>query len=94
MTAGKTEQTGTLRPAAEDIPALTDVYFNKSRAAVGKFHKTMAETLLIFVSIFTAFACALAFGVVYNSGRIALSERGRELATLRVLGFTHPIRNP
>ena len=33
------------------------------------------------------FACTLAFGVVYNSARIALSERGRELATLRVLGF-------
>jgi putative ABC transport system permease protein len=30
----------------------------------------------------------LGFGVAYNSARIALSERGRELATLRVLGFT------
>jgi putative ABC transport system permease protein len=28
------------------------------------------------------------FGVVYNSARVALSERGRELASLRVLGFT------
>ena len=27
-------------------------------------------------------------GVVYNGARIALSERGRELASLRVLGFT------
>ena len=35
------------------------------------------------------FACALAFGLVYNSTRIALSERGRELATLRVLGFSN-----
>ena len=33
-------------------------------------------------------ALALGFGVTYNSTRIALSERGRELATLRVLGFT------
>jgi putative ABC transport system permease protein len=30
----------------------------------------------------------IAFGVVYNGARIALSERGRELASLRVLGFT------
>ena len=30
----------------------------------------------------------IAFGVVYNSGQIALQERGRELASLRVLGFT------
>jgi putative ABC transport system permease protein len=56
-------------------------------AAVQEFHNTMAETLLIYVSFFAAFACALGFGVVYNSTRIALSERGRELATLRVLGF-------
>ena len=34
------------------------------------------------------FACALAFGLVYNSTRVALSERGRELATLGVLGFS------
>ena len=27
-------------------------------------------------------------GVVYNSARISLSERSRELASLRVLGFT------
>ena len=43
---------------------------------------------MIFVSFFIVFACALAFGVTYNAARIALSERGRELATLRVLGFT------
>jgi putative ABC transport system permease protein len=56
-------------------------------AAVEEFNNTMAETLMIYISFFAAFACALGFGVVYNSTRIALSERGRELATLRVLGF-------
>ena len=30
----------------------------------------------------------IAFGVVYNSARVSLSERSRELASLRVLGFT------
>ena len=39
-------------------------------------------------SIYTALAAIIAFGVVYNSARIALSERARELASLRVLGFT------
>jgi putative ABC transport system permease protein len=57
-------------------------------AAVRTFHETMAQTLLIYISFFVAFACTLAFGVTYNAARIALSERGRELATLRVLGFT------
>jgi putative ABC transport system permease protein len=36
------------------------------------------------------FACVIAFGVVYNSARIALSERSRELATLRIIGFSRP----
>ena len=57
--------------------------------AIKTFENTMAETVLIFASFFTMFACALAFGLVYNSTRIALSERGRELATLRVLGFSN-----
>jgi putative ABC transport system permease protein len=57
-------------------------------AAVQSFHDTMGDTLLLFVGFFSLFAGALGFGVVYNSTRIALSERGRELATLRVLGFT------
>jgi len=57
-------------------------------AAVQTFHETLAESMLIFISFFVIFACTLAFGVTYNAGRITLSERGRELATLRVLGFT------
>jgi putative ABC transport system permease protein len=58
------------------------------QAAVQTFRDTMAKTITIFVGFFIVFACALAFGVTYNAARIALSERGRELATLRVLGFT------
>lgn len=57
-------------------------------AAVRAYEETMGETMMIFISFFSMFACALGFGVVYNSARIALSERARELATLRVLGFT------
>ena len=48
----------------------------------------LTKSLMIFVSIFGAFSFALGFGVTYNAQRIALSERGRELATLRVLGFS------
>jgi putative ABC transport system permease protein len=39
--------------------------------------------------LYFTFAIVVAFGVVYNSARIALSERSRDLATLRVIGFTH-----
>lgn len=57
------------------------------QAALDSFYKTIGEQLMIYIGIFSGFAIALAFGVTYNSARIALSERGRELATLRVLGF-------
>ena len=42
--------------------------------------------LQIFFNVM--FAGIIAFGVVYNSARVSLSERERELASLRVLGFT------
>ncbi|HIC79851.1 MAG TPA: ABC transporter permease [Kiloniellaceae bacterium] len=70
----------------KDLPEVSAVMMR--RAAVDTFHETLARTLMIFVSFFSVFSCTLAFGVVYNTARIALSERGRELATLRVLGFT------
>ncbi|MEW6602309.1 MAG: FtsX-like permease family protein [Nitrospirota bacterium] len=56
--------------------------------AITNFYETMGETVLIFTFINTLLAGIIAFGVVYNSARIALSERSRELASLRVLGLT------
>jgi putative ABC transport system permease protein len=70
----------------KDTPKIS--FITLKDAAVRTFHETLAQTLLIFVSFFVAFACVLAFGVTYNAARISLSERARELATLRVLGFT------
>ena len=58
------------------------------QAALEEFEKTLIEHLMVFISMFSTLAAVLGFGVAYNSTRIALSERGRELATLRVLGFT------
>jgi putative ABC transport system permease protein len=58
------------------------------RSAIATFYRTLGEFLLTFISFFVVFACALAIGVIYNATRVALSERGRDLATLRVLGFT------
>jgi putative ABC transport system permease protein len=52
------------------------------------FNETTAATMLTFTFILSLFAGVIAFGVIYNSIRIALSERDRELASLRVLGFT------
>jgi putative ABC transport system permease protein len=56
-------------------------------AALTSFRRTVAENLLRMRLFNVAFACVIAFGVVYNSARITLAERSQELATLRVLGF-------
>jgi putative ABC transport system permease protein len=56
--------------------------------AIARFEETIAGSLGIFTTVLVIFACIIAFGVIYNAARIALSERDRELATLRVIGFT------
>jgi putative ABC transport system permease protein len=58
------------------------------QVSIDAFRETMGETLLVFAFVNTILAGSIAFGVVYNSARIALSEHSRELASLRVLGFT------
>jgi putative ABC transport system permease protein len=55
---------------------------------IRNFYQTQAESMLFFTFIATVLAGVIAFGVVYNSARISLAERGRELASLRVLGYT------
>ena len=52
------------------------------------FYRTIAESLRISSTALNLFACLIAVGMVYNGARVALSERGHELASLRVLGFT------
>jgi putative ABC transport system permease protein len=52
------------------------------------FRKTTAESIGLLQKIYMMFATIVAFGIIYNSARISLSERARELATLRVLGFS------
>jgi len=68
------------------MPAVAGVALRQ--VALRNFRETMAENmnLQIFLNVF--FAGVIAFGVVYNSARVSLSERERELASLRVLGFT------
>jgi putative ABC transport system permease protein len=84
----------TLDPSAVDrfyasvkaVPAVAAVSLRQ--VMLQNFRDTMAQNmnLQIFFNVF--FAVIIAFGVVYNSARVSLSERERELASLRVLGFT------
>lgn len=69
-----------------DMPRIAGVA--ERAQEIRNFNRVMDETMLFFTYIATLFAVIIAFGVVYNSARIALTERGHELASLRVLGFT------
>jgi len=57
------------------------------RDQLESFRKTTAQSIGLLRKLYFTLAVIVAFGVVYNSARIALSERSRELATLRVVGF-------
>jgi putative ABC transport system permease protein len=56
---------------------------------LNRFKETLAENITVMVTVYVGLATIIAAGVVYNFSRIALSEQGRELASLRVLGFTN-----
>lgn len=55
---------------------------------VARFRATLAENITVMITVFVGLAAVIAVGVIYNFARISLSEQGRELASLRVLGFS------
>lgn len=72
--------------ALKGVPAVATA--SSRQALIDAWERQMLENIRISGTLIVAFAVIIAIGVVYNGARIALSERGRDLATLRVLGFT------
>jgi putative ABC transport system permease protein len=72
--------------ATQAMPRVTGA-FSKA-VMLRNMEEITARNVLIMSSLLTTFAAVIAVGVVYNNARIALAERGWELASLRVLGFT------
>jgi putative ABC transport system permease protein len=70
----------------KEVPAVAGAGFK--RAVLQSFRDTLAANMNLSIFINLIFAGVIAFGVVYNAARVSLSERSRELASLRVLGFT------
>ena len=71
----------------KEMPRVAGVLVHES--SIQAFFESMAGMVLYFSSIATLLGATIVFGVIYNTARIALSERSRELASLRVLGFRH-----
>ncbi len=75
-----------LNQRLEQIPRVAGVTLRE--ASINTFYDMMDETILM-MTFFTMFlAGSMAFAVVYNNARITFAERGRDLATLQVLGLT------
>ncbi len=72
--------------ALREMPRIAGTSVRAS--TVRSFYDTLAETVLYFTTVATLLGGIIAFGIVYNSARIGLAERSRELASLRVLGYT------
>jgi putative ABC transport system permease protein len=72
--------------ALKETPQVATVMVKQH--SIDSFNETIAQNLGLMKRINLIFACIIAAGVVYNSARISLAERSRELATLRVVGFT------
>lgn len=70
----------------KELPNVAGV--SRPQTALESFNETFAQSIGTSTFILVVFAAVIAFGVIYNGARISLSERGREFASLRVLGFT------
>jgi len=81
-----TAQDAHLSTVLKSTPAVAGAGFK--RAVLKSFREVLANNMGLSIFITLLFAGVIAFGVVYNAARISLSERSRELASLRVLGFT------
>jgi putative ABC transport system permease protein len=52
------------------------------------FRRSTVESIQLIQNIYFLFAVMLAFGIVYTNCRISFWEQSRDLATLRITGFT------
>ena len=68
------------------LPGVASVVIKEN--LVEAFEETIQESFLIALTATLTLGAALVMAIVYNQARVALSERGRELASLRVLGFS------
>jgi len=68
------------------LPKVIDV--SDLRADIERLRDMNASMMDIWTTVSILLAATVIFGVVYNNARIALAMRSRELASLRVLGYS------
>ncbi|MGB7242016.1 MAG: FtsX-like permease family protein, partial [Sulfitobacter sp.] len=79
------QQTEALHTAIKNTPRISGIVeMNDNRRA---FEDTIEQNIVVMNTIYIVVAVLITIGVTYNAARIQLSERARELASLRILGF-------
>ena len=74
------------RARLKQIPHVLGV--TSTARIVERYREQMGQMMLVITLILGLSAAAISIGVVYNNARIAVSLRARDLASLRVLGFS------
>jgi putative ABC transport system permease protein len=69
----------------QELPKLAS--FDSRVSQIAAFEATSKRYLLVCAGVLLVFAVVVVAAVIYNSSRVLLAERTRELATLRLLGF-------
>ncbi|GGE62537.1 ABC transporter permease [Actibacterium pelagium] len=72
--------------AIKDLPRLAGTVMIAD--TLEAFEETIEQNINISMVVYIVIAVLITVGVTYNSARIQLSERARDLASLRILGFT------
>jgi putative ABC transport system permease protein len=75
-----------VRDRLKELPSVISV--TSTESIIRRFREQTGSAMLVMTVILTLSAAAISIGVVYNNARVTLSMRSRDLASLRVLGFT------
>jgi len=79
-------RTEAFHAAIKEIPNLAGtVMLTENRRS---FQETISANVLVVAAIYAGLGIMVTVGVAYNGARVQLSERARELASLRILGFS------
>jgi len=75
-----------LHAALQDMPISAGlIEMTKNRQS---FQDTIRENVVVVNTVYAVIAVLITVGVAYNAARIQMSERARELASLRIMGFS------
>lgn len=80
------DRAGKIARSLKDMPQVAGVSLKSD--SLTAFQRITDEGAGMMRFFMAAFAGVITFGVVYNAARISQAERARDLASLRVLGFT------